>query len=249
MEGSYNRLIEVCNKNLDSSNVKDLAQYNLIGAYYQVGKIDSSKSIIKTMEQNAGNRYFTISQLFAPHSISAISYMDDEKHRNQIEDYIISHYHKENYSKIEDGIVLIKLIHYDQWIRRGNFLSKKQIAFINWPERKFRKADNKQKKKLYEILKKNNGLFTKEEVGEYVFDMQFLLMAHDGEKKHRKLYLSYVKKAADEGVCQKTRILDFLLRTDVLNMGWTKFKKIETERTEQLKAEYHIKEDYKFGAF
>lgn len=249
MAGDYTRLIKVCRDSMDNNNVKDLVQYSLIGAYYKTGRADSSEAIIHHIEIASGDRYFDIGQLFAPHNISAMSYMDNATNRTAIEDYIISHYRKESYSKISDGITLIKFLNNDQWIRRGNFLSKSKLAFINWPNHKFRKADNKQGKALYEFLKKNNGLFTESEVGGYMFGMQFLLMAHDDNKKHRKLYLSYVKKAADEGICLRTRVLDFLLRTDVLNMGWPKFKKIEKERIEQLKKEYNITEDYHFGAF
>lgn len=249
MEGEYNHLINICRQKLADKNLKKVAQYNLVGAYYKVGKSDSSRAIINRIKENTGKHYFKMGDMFSLHYSSLIYYLQNEKNRADIENYIITEYRKENYPKTKEGINLIRLLNNDQWIRRSDFANEKKSDYINWTEQEFKEADRQQESALYELLSKNNGLFTKAEVGEYMFIMQFLLMAHDSDKKHRNLYLSYVKKAADDGICLKTRILDFILRTDVLNMGWEKFKKIEKERTEQLKAEYNIKEDYHFGAF
>lgn len=249
MKGEYNHLINICRQKLEDKNLKMVAQYNLVGAYYKVGKSDSARAIINRIKENTGKHYFKMRDMFSLKNSSIIYYLQNEKNRADIENYIITEYRKENYPKTKEGINLIRLLNNDQWIRRSDFANEKKSDYINWTEQEFKEADRQQESALYELLSKNNGLFTKAEVGEYMFIMQFLLMAHDSDKKHRNLYLSYVKKAADEGICLKTRILDFILRTDVLNMGWEKFKKIEKERTEQLKAEYNIKEDYHFGAF
>ena len=78
--------------------------------------------------------------------------------------------------------------------------------------------------------------------------MQFLLLAHEANPERRAFYQTLVEKAVYDGLCSKVLLMNFILRTEMINKGQKQFFKDLPKRTEEMQKEYD-EPNYRFGVF
>lgn len=240
----YAQLIPICQASLENRNISYIAEHNLIAAFYMEGNTKKSDSLLDNLIKKYGNYYFGIGGLLSDPSISMLKYLEIKPNRDKIIEYVVDKYKNENFTKNKTGLKLLKFYYNDQWIRRN---SMNNGDYMNYSEKKFKKENRKQGRKIYLLYKREGEILSKKQIGNELYLYQFILLAHDADRRHRKYYLTLIKNGAKNGICEKEKILNFILRTEILQKGFKEFDKTKQARIAELKKEYNITSDYTFG--
>lgn len=202
-------------------------------------------------------------------------YRNIPENGRKIDSIIIGVYKMENVSAHKYGLQLLKFLITDQVSRdyfnylypwgdnkeKPNIILKQQwmslVALGDTPKTpsmfpidssSLRKIMRENVNKVYKLYKESGRVFSSKEVGSMDFE-QYLLFAHDGNLIHRKYYLKLIKKGVNDNVCDASRIISFILRTEYTESKDKKkyFKTLPT-RMDSLKKEYNVP-DYSFSPY
>lgn len=240
----YDTLIQIAKSRLNKRAFSSIARYNLIAAFYMKNDIERSDSLLFELI-NSYTNYFEVVWLMSNSSIAMIQYLQAPSNRDRIVNYVIDHYKKENITKPEIGLELLRLYLSDQWTRRNSINGWANTDYSN---QSFLADSKTEEKEVFALYQKTKSILSSEEIGKEMCLNQFPLPAHDGNLEHRAYYFPLIKKAAQNGICERTIVLNFILRTEMMQKGQTEFYKTLDNRIAELRKEYNLP-DYSFGAF
>ena len=191
VEKKYDSIISFTAPYLDRSDYYRISILYTLSANYFLGNTTESKKLLDSLLST----FEDASNLFTYYdNIAFKSYLEVQENRDYLVNYIVTEYKKEKYPETENGIAIIRFFINDQWLRRNNRLIKYKTDSIEHSE--LYKMNNDS---IFNFYKKNNRLFSKEEVGENVSIWQKLLLWHIDDKNQRAFLFPLVKKAVNEG--------------------------------------------------
>ena len=209
---------------------KDLNQ-QLIASYYKLDDTAKSNQILRE-SFFYNDTVFSLMNAFtfiSPASFSMLSYVNIPSNRDRIEQLTVIDFKNKvkDITEPNNALQILRFLLQDQFIRRD--------------DQSFNFDNNEQDlKKQFEFFKKADKIFSVKEVGEALHAFQFLLFAHDGVKVRREYYLEMIKKGAEEKRCGKENIANFILRTQMMEEGQSKFLKNLREREDIMSKKYNL---------
>jgi len=202
-------------------------------------------------------------------------YRNIPENGRKIDSIIISVYKMENVSEPQYGLQLLNFLITDQVSRdyftylhpwednkeKPSIILKQQwmslVALGDTQKRpsmfpidsaSLRKIMKENASQVYKLYKESGRVFSQKEVGSIDF-AQYLMFAHDGDSVHRKYYLQLIKNGVKDKVCNASRIISFILRTEYSESKDKKeYFKTLPARMDSLKKEYNVA-DYSFSPF
>lgn len=252
--GKYDEIIDNCLRN-SCQSLKFTSSHILLATYAQLKdsiKKDSLLSEVLRLNADFIGQYLLL--FFSP-SFAVLDFLQVPANKKEIFDQVGRAYlqYESGTEKLK-GSVLLSFIMEDEYIRGCANIINVPLRFRVVDSLKaqadsvFRLADSINRWNIFNCYKESRKIFSQEEVGEYVAASQFLIMAHEPDTSRRSYYLELIKAAVKTGQCEKNRVPDFILRTEMIVKGQKEFLRTLSQREEEISKEYGI-DDYQFMIF
>ncbi|CDT07077.1 exported hypothetical protein [Sphingobacterium sp. PM2-P1-29] len=258
----YRKILDIY---YDTTNTKfrDIKTGNAIAAYYMLGDTLRSDSIISSIvnccnkkgKANASEAYW---KLQFNNSVGWVYYLNNPYNKSKIDTLLcnILKLQELKNAKISEKILLMYVN--DQYCRNQTDIYYWNISGTRRVPRLFEidsirylKMQKQTADDVFKLLQESKRIYGKEEIGtDYAFYLLFLLI-HEDDMTRRDYYLKLIKEGVKTGVCTKSNIINFILRTEYIQAGpegLEKYTKGLDARIAELVKEYDV-QNYSFNSW
>lgn len=260
----YHKIIDIY---CDTTNFqfRSIKTGNAIAAYFMMGDTLRSDSIImniinccnKEGRANASEAYWNLQ---FDNSIGWVYFLNFPYNKNKI-DALLRDILKLEQLKMPEVAEKIFLMYInDQYSRKQadifywNMSGTRRVPlFFELDSIGLQKMAKQTNDDVFKLLHESKRIFSKEEVGENLAIALLFLLIHESDLERRKFYLELIKEAEKKAICTKSNIVNFILRTEYMQIadgkqGLEEYKKgLEARRVELIK-EYDV-QDYIFNSW
>ncbi|MEN5232501.1 hypothetical protein [Sphingobacterium faecium] len=258
----YRKILDIY---YDTTNNKfrDIKTGNAIAAYFMLGDTLQSDSIITSIanccnkkgKANASEAYW---KLQFDNSVGWVYYLDNPYNKNKMDTLLcdILKLQELKNPKIAEKILLMSIN--DQYCRKQMDIyywntsgTRRVPKFYKIDSIRYQKMQKQTTDDVFNLLQKSKRIYGKEEIGVDLAIELLALLIHEDDLNRRAYYLKLIKEGVKSGVCTKSNIVNFILRTEYIQAGpkgLEKYTKGLDARIAELVKEYDI-QNYSFNSW
>lgn len=258
----YRKIIDIY-KDTTNYKFRDIKTGNAIAAYFMLEDTLRSDSIITSIanccnkrgKANASEAYW---KLQFDNSVGWVYYLSNLYNKNKMDTLLcdILKLQQLKNPKIAEKILLMYVN--DQYCRNQTDIyywnmsgTRRVPRFFELDSVRYQKMQKQTTDDVYNLLQKSKRIYGKEEIGvDLAIELLFLLI-HEDDMTRRDYYLKLIKEGVKTGVCTKSNIVNFILRTEYIQAGsegLEKYTKGLDARIADLVKEYDV-QNYSFNSW
>lgn len=258
----YQKILDIY---YDTTNYKfrDIKTGNAIAAYFMLGDTLRSDSIITSIA-NCCNKKGTANaseahwKLQFDNSVGWVYFLNNPYNKNKIDTLLsdILKLQQLKNQKIAKKILLLYIN--DQYCRKQTDIfywnisgTRRVPKFFELDSIGYQKMQKQTTDDVFNLLQESKRIFSKEEIGvDLAIELLFLLI-HEDDMTRRDFYLQLIKEGVESGICTKSNIVNFILRTEYIQAGsegLEKYMKGLDARIAELVKEYDV-QNYSFNSW
>ncbi|GEM_PF-3203686 len=258
----YQKIIDIY-KDTTNYNFSDIKTGNAIAAYFAQGDTLRSDSIIMSIadccnkkgKANASEAHW---KLQFDNSVAWVYYLNNPHNKNKLDNLLcdILKLQELKNPKIAEKIFLLYVN--DQYCRKQTDIyywnmsgTRRVPRFFELDSIRHQKMQKQTADDVFKLLQKSKRIYGKEEIGPDIAIELLFLLIHEDDMTRRDYYLKLIREGVKSGVCTKSNIVNFILRSEYIQAGTEgleKYIKGLDARIAELVKEYDI-QNYSFNSW